>query len=116
MALLGSTVLPSEHVHLIQTVSGHHTEIVHRHYEAHRQHHAGLTVDQGDDHIEWLTSSFTKPRSPQTSSMLPLLSESAPLPALEHTYQPMARAASVLEHGPPWLRASGLRAPPSAIL
>jgi hypothetical protein len=110
--LLAMAWLPQEHVHLIRTHDGHHPDVVHRHYESHQRSETKAALDHGDEGIEWLAASFTKPKpSPVGYPILQLLND-PPVAPLEAVRVRAFRIVRVSVHDPPWLAASGLRAPP----
>jgi hypothetical protein len=117
LGLLGLAVLPAEHIHAVQTDSGHRSDVVHRHVGAH--HHTAPTdhtVDQ-DHHDEalWLDSSFVAPPSGSPVHP-PLLYEdlwiAEALPILRRTLS----TPPIAGHDPPWTRSLALRGPPSPVV
>ena len=111
--MLGLGLLPSEHVHVIQTQDGHHSDVIHRHFESHHPIETEASISHEDDDIQWLESSFTGPKPPsQAYPVNQLLNERLQVRPSEPTCEWTIRAVRVSVHDPPWMSASGLRAPP----
>ena len=111
--MLGLGLLPSEHVHVIQTQDGHHSDVIHRHFESHHPIETEASISHEDDDIQWLESSFTSPKPPTHAFPVhQLLNARVQAPPPEPTCEGTIRAVRVSVHDPPWMSASGLRAPP----
>jgi hypothetical protein len=111
--LLGATLLPSEHIHSIHAHDGHHSELVHRHYESHPAETRPV-LDHGDEDITWLAVSFIKPQSPaQIVPTLHVFENPVPVLLPEPIVNRVIRTVRVSAHDPPWIPSSGLRAPPT---
>lgn len=114
MALLTLAWLPPEHVHVTHADDGRHSEVIHRHYEAH--HPVDETAVDHDEHelVQWLDSPFTGPTkvcqgSPghdaRLEGLLPV-----ELTLQTTSWTPFFIHLSV--HDPPWRTSPGLRGPP----
>src|SRR5262245_2436134 len=106
-------LLPTEHVHITSTADGRHSDVIHRHYESHHPIGTGSEVGDNDDDVHWLDASFTAPRRLLPAAPRFLLAAIAfdirvPPVAPERSSRPVRPSV----HDPPWLAASGLRAPP----
>ena len=112
--VLGLGLLPSEHVHVTRTPDGHHSDVIHRHFESHHPIETEASIGHGDDDVHWLESSFTSPTPPPHAyPVTQLLNERLQAPPPQPAYEWTIRAVRVSVHDPPWMSASGLRAPPS---
>ena len=116
MAMLALSWLPPEHVHVTHADDGHHSEVIHRHYEAHHavNHETAVDHDEGEL-IQRIDSPFIVPtKTWHVSPVLGARPEGLPLePTLGTSRQALFfHHASV--HDPPWRISSGLRDPPDA--
>jgi hypothetical protein len=116
LAVLAFAMLPDEHIHFARTHDGHHSDVVHRHFEPHHPEGPQPAVDHSDDDqdVQWLRTSFIGAESAgyicQDNQMVEGgLSATAPEPTRHRTVQ----ALFVSVHAPPWSTPSGLRAPPT---
>jgi hypothetical protein len=115
LGVLGMVLLPPEHAHVAHASDGHHSEVVHRHFESHHAPAGAVTLSDDDDDVVWLDSSFTTPTPPSSFSPLcNLLHERVEQRVAEPTRDRTISASRLSTHDPPWLAASGFRAPPSS--
>lgn len=114
LGVLSVALLPPEHVHFTRSDDGHHSDIIHRHFESHHPIAAEASVGHEDDDVLWLDeSSFTSPKlPPHIYPFDRFLYESLPVPPPQPASRWMPRAIHVSVHGPPWATPHGLRAPP----
>lgn len=116
MGLLGLALLPAEHIHS-RIEDGHHSEIVHRHFEAHHPVSTDPSVDHDDeDGAQYLTTAFTvaKPASgayPGSEYVVIAF----PIPQTRLVSRRSTPRSFTSVHDPPWRVSSGLRAPPLAV-
>ena len=112
--LLGLSWLPQEHQHRSHAEDGHHAAVTHRHYEAHPARDTHAAFDDQDIDVEWFDASFTTTHhSAPAQSPLALLPD--PVVCLEASRAARAWAVQSVPasvHDPPWILASGPRAPP----
>lgn len=118
VAVLAFAFLPAEHVHA-QTHDGHHSKVVHRHFESH--HPAGTrgTAEHADDDrdVQWLTTSFTSRESAGRVYLdQHVVADGLPISRTEPTLDGKVQALFVSVPDPPWATSSGLRAPPACRL
>jgi len=114
-ALLASGFLPAEHVHVARDHDGHHSDVVHRHFEPHHQPGPQAAIDdEEDDHdVQWLITSFTSPETArQAAPASQLIEHDVSISPPEVTSHARVQPLFVSVHDPPWATASGLRAPP----
>lgn len=121
IGLIGSLLLPQEHVH--RTDSDHQSSVtVHRHFDDHheREDHRERdepSVDHDGESARWIASAVASPRNSRPAApMLVLVAhpEAATEPAAESGR--LSQGTSRLSvHDPPFLRITGLRAPPSRV-
>jgi hypothetical protein len=128
IGLLGLPLLPPEHVHVTESESGEHSEIVHRHFESHHpghidhddaDHHDPHHQDQEFDHQDgaalWIDAPFVARTSISTPLFTPVVVQE--LPVLQP--QPLPRWTLEFEHisvhDPPRVASIGLRAPPISV-
>jgi hypothetical protein len=116
--VLGLALLPAEHMHRVEVADGHHSEIIHRHFESHHPigSHARIDHDDDDREVQWLTTSFLHPNhagqpSPDSALVDDRPHASAVEPSLRRTFQPL----HVSIHDPPCRVPSCLRGPPSLL-
>ena len=113
-SLLGLAWLPQEHLHRSHAEDGHHASVTHRHYEAHPARETHPAIDDQDIDVEWIDARFTAtPLSTPTQPLLALLPDRVvciETSAAERGWALRRIPASV--HDPPWISASGPRAPP----
>lgn len=118
LAVLAFGVLPAEHVHPARAHDGHHSDVVHRHFEPHHPQGTQSAIDDADDDdVEWLTTSFTSPKTdghvcPDSHFVELDLSTTRP----ELTSRATVQTLFVSVHDPPWATPSGLRGPPASRL
>jgi hypothetical protein len=122
LAMLAMAWLPPEHVHVTHGDDGHHSEMIHRHYEAHHGAVAETAAQtpaavDHDEHelVEWLDSPFIGPAKAWYGSASPhALSEDPPVEPSLHAsgWTPVFPRVSV--HDPPGRTSPGPRAPPHA--
>src|SRR4030095_5888475 len=106
--------MPVSHTH-----DGHHTELVHRHVEAHQPISAETRFDHDEDEeVAWLDhASFVSPRPIQPQQPLIELPNERLEPArLERPREWAIRTVRMSVHAPPWIPATGLRAPPASLV
>jgi len=126
LGVLGLALLPREHVHVLQAAEGHHSDLIHRHFEPHRPdvdargHTAGALpgVDHPDEDAQYLSSPFIGPDpAPQIApAQLPVAAHSS-VPRLPPLLGWLPRLPHASAHGPPpWARPHGLRAPPTPLV
>jgi len=119
--LLGLPLLPPEHVHVTESESGEHSEIVHRHFESHHPAHVDHEIDRlhrefdhQDEAALWIDAPFVAPTIPFVPSFTPVVVQELP----ELHPQPLSRWTLEFEHisvhDPPWVASTGLRAPPTS--
>lgn len=114
LGVLGLALLPAEHVHA-RTGHGHHTEVVHRHFQPHHTVGEAARFDDDDHDGEalYLTAVFTAPSIASVVHLTGALFV-APVPLLK----PPQLSGSALPspdapgHDPPGTSSHGLRAPP----
>ena len=119
LGVLGLGLLPGEHVHS-RTEQGHHTELVHRHFEPHHPIDAGVRVEDEDDHdgeAQFLTSAFTTSKAPDSvrrvdAALFGLL----PPVGGEEPAQCTPPSPDASGHDPPVAFSPGLRAPPHPLV
>jgi len=119
LAVLAFGVLPAEHVHLARADDGHHSDVVHRHFEPHHRSATQVAIDDDDDDhdVQWLTTSFTSPDT--AGHVCPdrhFVELDLPAPRSGLTSRATVQALFVSVHDPPWATPSGLRAPPASRL
>jgi len=118
VAILAFGVLPPEHVHATEDRDGHHSEIIHRHLQPHHQSAPDTAVGHDDDDdAQWLITAFTASKT--TAHPRPGVAAVAlavPLTLPDRKFQGGVPALYVSVHDPPWVAASGLRAPPASRL
>ena len=121
LGLLALPLLPPEHVHVTESESGEHSEIVHRHFESHHPAHVEHDFDHHDqefDHQDeaalWIDAPFVGPAATVVPSFNPVVVQQ--LPVLHP--RPLPRWTLAFEHislhDPPWVASTGLRAPPAS--
>jgi hypothetical protein len=116
LSVLGSALLPVEHVHRSRTQGGHHSDVVHRHLESHHPT-SKATIDHEDGGIQWLDSPFANPTwESHADPHIQVPNDPVPTPRPEPTRGRARRAIRVSVHDPPWTSENGLRAPPSVSL
>lgn len=114
-AVLALAWLPSEHAHFTWTDDGHHSGVIHRHYEPHHPAEGGTSVGDDEDHqAQWLESPFIGPQP---------VSHGYPVSQILHVDLPslqpqpaswwVAPFVAVSIHDPPWATSHGPRAPPA---
>src|SRR4029453_10472049 len=112
--MLGLALLPAEHLHRTHAPDGHHTSVTHRHVEAHQERETHAAFDDQDTEIEWFDAAFTATHnSAPAQPPLPLLPD--PFVCLEPSRAARGlavRSVPASVHDPPWIAASGPRAPP----
>jgi ABC-type Zn2+ transport system substrate-binding protein/surface adhesin len=128
LGLLSLPLLPQEHVHVTESESGEHSEIVHRHFASHHPGHVEHEADHHDadrhdhefDHQDeaalWIDAPFVA-RAPASAPLFtPVVVQE--LPVLQP--QPLPRWTLEFEHisvhDPPWVASIGLRAPPASLV
>jgi hypothetical protein len=118
LAMLGFAVLPAEHIHVARTHDGHHSDVVHRHFESHHLPRTDTRVGHvdDDDEVQWLTNAFAGPNSLRYAPprVEPAIAPSIPDPPL--TVRRAIQPLFVSVHDPPWTPPSGLRAPPAFLI
>jgi hypothetical protein len=118
LGVLGLGLLPAEHLHVAETADGHHSQLIHRHFDRHPHHptdtHAIVEHDGHEDQqAKQLDSLFTGPQaSSQVHPPCQLLYERAPDAQLSQCASVLPPDVDTSAHDPPWLASSGLRAPP----
>lgn len=123
LGLLGLPLLPQEHVHVTESESGEHSEIVHRHFESHHPGHVDHDADHHDqefDHQDeaalWIDAPFVASAPVFIRSFARIVVQELPVPQPK----PMPRWTMEFEHisvhDPPWVAATGLRAPPVSVV
>lgn len=116
LGVLSLAFLPPEHLHT-RTHDGHHSDVIHRHYEPHHPT-AGYRQSVGDtdddDHPLWLASSFigASPAA-QIHSIDQLLHEDTRVEPSPLTWLGSVTRARPSIHDPPPKTSSGLRGPPA---
>lgn len=123
--LLGLPLLPPEHVHVTESESGEHSEIVHRHFESHHPGHVDDDADHHDrdqafDHQDgaalWIDAPFVARAPVSVPSFASVVVQE--LPVLQP--QPFPRWTLEFDHisvhDPPWVASTGLRAPPTSLV
>ena len=120
LAVLAFAVLPAEHIHVAQTHDGHHSDLVHRHFEAHHREATPTTVDHaaGNNYILWLTTSFTTTKAARhvcPDSHI-VVEDGLAISTPTRTVQRTVDALFGSVHAPPWATPSGLRAPPTILI
>jgi hypothetical protein len=119
LAVVSLVLLPPEHVHTTRIHDGHHSDLVHRHFEGHRSDAAKQSFDDDDDQVvQWLDSRFTSPRpaSHTHPPVTPFLTTVPPLLLPQPTSRRILTAIDVSVHDPPGIPSSGLRAPPHHVI
>jgi hypothetical protein len=114
LGVLALALLPPEHVHATETHDGHHSDVVHRHYEPHHPMAAGASVGYDEDHqTRWLDSPFIGPQSlSHVYQVDQLLHEDLPVLQPQQASRRTPSFVYVSTHDPPWATSHGLRAPP----
>jgi hypothetical protein len=125
LGLLGLPLLPPEHVHVTESESGEHSEIVHRHFEPHHPGHVDHDADhhnreQEFDHQDeaalWIDAPFVARAPALVPWFAPVVVQE--LPVLQP--QPLLRWTLEFEHisvhDPPWVASTGLRGPPTSLV
>jgi hypothetical protein len=113
VAVLTLGVLPAEHVHAWRTSDGHAHDVVHRHFDAHHRTTSPVSIDDADDELQWLSTSFTGSRA-----RVQVRGSAAVAELHIATSQPKSTSRAIGQvlyasvHDPPWATSSGLRAPP----
>jgi ABC-type Zn2+ transport system substrate-binding protein/surface adhesin len=121
--LLGLPLLPPEHVHVTESESGEHSEIVHRHFESHHPGHVEHDADHHDhefDHQDeaalWIDAPFVARAPAFVPAFAAVVVQT--LPVLQP--QPFPRWTLEFDHisvhDPPWVASTGLRAPPTFLV
>ena len=118
-AVLAFAVLPPEHIHVARIHDGHHSDVLHRHFEPHHRAATHAAVNHADEerNVQWLTASFTHPNAarqvaPDNQRVEHALSIPGPELTARGTVQPLVGPV----HDPPWAISSGLRAPPTVLI
>ena len=116
LGLLGLALLPPEHVH-DQDDHGHHTEIVHRHFEAHHpvstQSHVDDDADENED-THYLTAVFTAPEPFHGGPVVAVVVVHVALVSPPLVSQVALDSPAALGHDPPWRSSLSPRAPPTS--
>ena len=121
--LLGLPLLPPEHVHVTESESGEHSEIVHRHFEPHHPafvdhdaDHHDQEFDHQDEAALWIDAPYVAAAAISVPSFCPAIVQQLPV------IEPQAFPRWTLEfehisvHDPPWVASTGLRAPPTLLV
>src|SRR5262245_29493085 len=112
--VLAAAMLPQQHMHVTRAADGHHTAVVHQHYEPHHPLGTEVGHDDTDIHVQWLSSSFTAPRfAASVQPPLQLLTVPVPVEPPPATLRWTHGSVNVFIDDPPWFPTLGLRAPPS---
>lgn len=117
LGLLGLAVLPPEHVHE-QDDHGHHTELVHRHFEAHHPASSSTHVDDdADEDAHYLTAVFTESDPSFHGGRIDgvVVVAVALTPSLLVS-QVALDGPAALGHDPPWRSSLNPRAPPTPLV
>jgi hypothetical protein len=112
VGVLGLALLPSEHVHA-RDEHGHHTDVIHRHFESHHPVQSDGRIDQGDDDDEqYITAAFTAPESTLSVVVGALVVTDLPVPKPQQRSGWALPSPDASAHDPPRTSSQGLRAPP----
>jgi hypothetical protein len=116
VGVLGLALLPSEHVHA-RDEHGHHTDVVHRHFESHHPVQSDGQIDQGDgDDEQYITAAFTAPESTLSIVVGALVVTDLPVPKPQQRSGWALPSPDASAHDPPRTSSQGLRAPPTLLV
>jgi hypothetical protein len=121
--LVGTLVLPPEHVHVTESEEHGHSEFIHRHFEGHHPGevggpaHARAEIDhQDEDAALWIDAPFVV----ATTAALPSVERVVLQELPELQPRPLPRWTLEFDHisvhDPPWVSPIGLRAPPTSVV
>jgi len=117
LGLLGLALLPPEHVH-DQDHDGHHTELVHRHFEAHHPVPDQTHVDDdADEDAHYLIAVFTESEpSFHGGRVDDVVAADVALTSPPLVSQVALDSPAALGHDPPWRYSLSPRAPPTPLV